>query len=139
MFEKMCGFASPFRDINEPFDFAFIVNDKDGDRRIFRFHKKKLMLISQVFRAMLENENTMEAKNGELILIDCEAATIKTFHDILYENVVDFNQVGLDLDFLLFIHKYDIKAMYSATQRYEFFFASINRILTIIFSNVNIL
>ena len=117
MFEKMCGFASPFRDINEPFDFAFIVNDKDGDRRIFRFHKKKLMLISQVFRAMLENENTMEAKNGELILIDCEAATIKTFHDILYENVVDFNQVGLDLDFLLFIHKYDITAMYSATQR----------------------
>ena len=53
--------------------------------------------------------------------MDCEASTIKTFHDILYKNVVDFNQVELDLDFLMFIHKYDIKAMYSATQRYGIF------------------
>ena len=67
---------------------------------------------------MLENENTMEAKNGELILVDFEVQTIKTFHDILYKKKVDLGTVGLDLQFLLFCHKYDIKFMFSATKSY---------------------
>ena len=60
----------------------------------------------------------MEAKNGEMILVDFEVQTIKTFHEILYKNKVDLGEVGLDLQFLLFCHKYDIKFMFSATKSY---------------------
>ena len=79
----MYGALSTLLPIKDPSDFVVIVNE-DGNRgHKFHFHKEILIAISPVFRVMLENENTMEAKNGELILVDFEVQTIKTFHDIL--------------------------------------------------------
>ena len=118
LYEKMYGALSTLLPIKDPSDFVVIVNE-DGNRgHKFHFHKEILIAISPVLRVMLENENTMEAKNGELILVDFEVQTIKTFHEILYKNKVDLGEVGLDLQFLLFCHKYDIKFMFSATKSY---------------------
>ena len=71
-----------------------------------------LMKVSDVFENMLTNPNFKESQNGIILIENDEISstspkTIKTFKDILYQKIVDNDD--LDVDLMLFADRYNIK------------------------------
>ena len=95
------------------------VNEQEGpeDAEIhcknegIKFNKTMLMKVSDVFENMLTNPNFKESQNGIILIENDEISstspkTIKTFKDILYQKIVDNDD--LDVDLMLFADRYNI-------------------------------
>ena len=89
------------------------VNEQEGPEdaeihcknEVIKFHKTMLMKVSDVFENMLTNPNFKESQNGIILIENDEISstspnTIKTFKDILYQKIVDNDD--LDVDLMLF-------------------------------------
>ena len=75
------------------------------NNEVIKFHKSMLMKVSDVFENMLTNPNFKENQNGIIVIENDEISstspkTIKTFKDILYQKIVDNDD--LDVDLMLF-------------------------------------
>ena len=97
-----------------------IQNEKEGPEdaeihcknEIIPFHKTMLMKVSDVFENMLTNPNFKESQNGIIVIENDEISatspkTIRTFKDILYQEIVNIDD--LDVDLMLFADRYNIK------------------------------
>ena len=84
--------------------------------RTMEFNKDFLSKISEVFRRMIENTNTREAKEGMVKMDDVNFETIKTFKKVFTHRYIDGKDLSVDL--MMFAHKYDIGGLVELCSEY---------------------
>lgn len=89
---------------------------KCDDGETITFDKHLLCLISDVFRTMLENPNTLESQGNIVILKGVTSATIKTFKDILKNSVI--KEDNLSVEMLLFADMYNVQPLVKLCQEH---------------------
>uniref|UniRef100_A0AC35FID8 BTB domain-containing protein n=1 Tax=Panagrolaimus sp. PS1159 TaxID=55785 RepID=A0AC35FID8_9BILA len=96
-------------------DFKFIVENES-----IEIHKFFITLESPVIAAMLENENFIETRTGEMIITDFGSEIVKAVVEFCYgediSNIMDLTDCAVDI--LLFAHKYDMKNLKSTFEEY---------------------
>ena len=99
------------KDVVKPNDFKLKIvteddsNSKDEEHHVM-FNKDFLSKISEVFRRMIENPNTVESKIGAIKMPDVSLATLEAFKRIF--DVGNVKEEDLNVDLLMFAHKYDV-------------------------------
>ena len=87
-------------------DFIFLCQDKE-----FKFNKTKLILVSEIFRKMIENPVTKEAISGSVEIDDFSPETIQAFQNVLFSNENTLDEKDLTIELMMFGNKYFIKSL----------------------------
>ena len=87
---------------DEPTDFKIVCSGFE-----FNFHKKILGTVSAVFKAMIENETSVESQTNKVIISDFLPDTIMTFMMFLADPIdANFALDNFDIELLRFSDKY---------------------------------
>ena len=84
--------------------------------KIFPSHKNVLSCQSNVFKRMLNDSDMVEAKSGEIKMIDISSATIEKLLFFIYHDDLDENKISVEL--MLAADKYNISALYKFCVNY---------------------
>ena len=87
-------------------DFTILCGGKE-----FKFNKSALCFISRVFKAMIENSNTLEATSGCVEIKDFSPETIAAFKNVVFTNDEILYREHLTVDLLMFGNKYAIDSL----------------------------
>ena len=102
-----------FKYINQTKEFKIKCLDQE-----FAFSKTILCSISSIFERMIQNTDLKEGKEGVVEIDDFGPETLETFQNIIQGNHDLVKNESLDVDLMMFGHKYQIQALVQMCKEY---------------------